>query len=586
MHQVLSLRTSEIKKFLPFLKWKQTVTKKTFISDTIAGLVVALILIPQAIAYAQLAGLPPQQGLYAALIAPIVAALFGTSSKLSTGPVAIVSLVTASAFSTLNILDTATMVQYAILLALLVGLIQVSLGVLKLGIIVNFISHPVLLGFSNAAALIIATSQLPKVFGVKVANYDHHYETMYHFLTALPGSFHLLSFVFAIVAILLIMFLKKLHPLTPGVLIVMLLTTVTAWLIHFEQLGGSVVGHIPQGLPHLAIIQIDLNAVPVLVSTALIVSILGFMESISIAKSLALKSGEKIDANQEFIGQGLANITTASVQGYPVAGSFSRSAVNFQAGAQTGISSVITGLCVLLTLLFFTPLLYHLPQSVLSAIIITSVINLINFDKIKQVFTVIRSDGIIAFITFAITLFYAPHLDKGILIGVGLSLAYYVYTRTKPNLVHFTANKAGKIIEIHKKGTKTCKHITILRFDGSLFFANAVYLENQIADILASKHKEVRYIILDAQGINYIDSSGIEAIDTLQKELHESGKEILYVRVKDEIMEKIKKTDTYKKIRHNLYESRTMAVRAIYEKAHTPESTTEEHCPLHTLIKE
>jgi SulP family sulfate permease len=571
----------ELKQIFPFLTWHEVLTKKKLFADSIAGLVVALILIPQSIAYAQLAGLPPQQGLYAAFIAPIIASLFGSSTKLSTGPVAIVSLVTASALATLNVSDPVQMVKYVIILAVLVGVVQLIFGIFRLGIIVNFISHPVMMGFSNAAALIIATSQLPKIFGVKVGNYDHHYETMYHFVIGLFSSFHLLSMLFAIAAIIIIIWVKKIHPLTPGVLIVMVLSTLISWIIGFEKIGGSVVGNIPPGIPQLSLLTIDSNAIPTLFSTAVVIAILGFMESYSIGKSLALTCGEKINANREFIGQGLANICSAAVQGYPVAGSFSRSAVNFKAGAQTGMSGVFTGFYVLITLLLFTPLLYHLPQSVLSAIIITSVINLVNLEKIKETYKVVRIDGIIAGITFIATLFFAPHLDKGIVIGVVLSTAYYIYTRTKPHVVQFTLNRAGKFIEVDTTHKKTCAYISVIRFDGSLFFANATYLENQIMNVLATKNK-TKYIIIDAQSINFIDSSGVETLINIQKELHESGKEILFVRIKEDILEVIKKTELYKKIHHKIYDSRTSAIRAIY--THTHHDETEEKCPLLQLI--
>ncbi|MDQ3238971.1 MAG: SulP family inorganic anion transporter, partial [bacterium] len=329
-------------------------------------------------------------------------------------------------------------------------------------------------------------------------------------------------------------------------------------------------------------LNIDIAATPTLVSTALVIAILGFMESFSIAKSLAIKSGEKIDANQEFIGQGLANIASASVQGYPVSGSFSRSAVNYKAGGQTGLSSVITGLCVLVTLLFFTPFLYHLPQSVLSAIIITSVINLINLDKIKETYKIIRSDGFIAIFTFITTLIYAPHLDKGLIVGVTISIGYYIYTRTKPHIVQLSANKSGTIIETATINTRTCKHIAMIRFDGSLFFGNATYLNNQIASLLSSKNKQSKYLVFDAHGVNFIDTSGIEALTTLNEELLEIGVKILFVGIKQDILVIIKRTELYSKIKNNIYDSRHLAVSYAYKSAHYQSSET--NCPLSSLI--
>jgi sulfate permease, SulP family len=568
---------TEVVRIFPFLSWGKTMTKQSILSDATAGVVVAFVLIPQAIAYAQLAGLPPQQGLYAALVAPMIAALFGSSTKLSTGPVAIISLITASMLSALNITDVTMMGKYVVILAALVGVMQLALGLARLGFIVNFISHPVMTGFSNAAALIIATSQLPKLFGVKIGNFDHHYETMYHFLVALPSSFHFVSIIFALTAILVIAILKKIHPLTPGVLITMVLSIFFAWLVGFEATGGSVVGVIPPGIPQLSLIQIDFAAVPVLLSTAAIISILGFMESMSIARSLAIKSGEKIDSNQEFIGQGLANILTASVQGYPVSGSFSRSAVNFKAGGQTGLSSVFTSICVLITLVFFTPMLYHLPQSVLAAIIVMSVIGLVRLDKLKQTYQILRSDGLIAILTFLSTLFFAPHLDKGILIGIALSAVYYIYTRTRPHVALLTVGSEGNIVEARDSDNKLCKYISIVRFDGSLFFANANFLENKIMNILSQNGKHIKYIILDAQGINYIDSSGIEMLKSLIEELRDVKKDLFIVRIKEEILDIIKRTELHELVEKRVYHTRTEAIKDLYHKAHKSE---EPDCPL------
>lgn len=568
--------TQHVAKFIPGLQSIFNLTRKSFFSDILAGVVVALILIPQAIAYAQLAGLAPQQGLYAALVAPIVAVLFGSSTKLSTGPVAIVSLITASAFSTIGVMDTDQIVSYGILLAILVGLIQLIFGFLRMGVIVNFISHPVMIGFSNAAALIIATSQLPKVFGIKIDNYDHHYQTMYHFILALPSSVHSMSLLFALSAIALIIVIKKIHPMTPGVLFVMMLSICASWFIKFEDYGGSVVGSIPPGLPQLSFIDIGVEDSATLFSTAVIIAILGFMESVSVAKSLAIKSGEKINASQEFIGQGLANIASGIAQGYPVAGSFSRSAVNYSAGAVTGFSSIVASTCVLVALVFLTPLLYHLPQSVLSSIIIASVLNLINFKKIIDIYKIMRSDGIIATVTFFATIFYAPHLDQGIFIGIILSTAYFIYRRTNPKIVQLTVNKLGKIVEIHSSRQSACKHIVMLRFDGSLFFANTAFLESYILSLVSSRSKSVKYIILDAQGVNYIDSSGVEMLERFHKELREIGINLVFVRLKEELIDTLKKTSLYRIVRRGLFDSRSQAIKNLYDEAHL--KSDEENC--------
>ncbi|MCG2722379.1 MAG: hypothetical protein L6290_10245, partial [Thermodesulfovibrionales bacterium] len=500
-----------LQRVFPFLEWLKGYRFDKLKADGIAGLTVALVLIPQSMAYAQLAGLPSYYGLYAAFLPPMVAALFGSSRQLATGPVAVVSLMTSASLSPLATQGSESYIGYAILLALIVGLFQFLLGVLRLGLVVNFLSHPVVNGFTNAAALIIATSQLSKMFGVTVDNAEHHYETITRVVQAAIHYTHWPTLIMGIGAFAIMFILKKISPKIPNVLVAVAITTVIAWAIGFEhnatvdiarigspkakelianfnrsheeisalakqrteittQLetlkgskdkipflnmklneevintqmeelkekngsqrseirdllfsgvkqpdgsltfylkdevpqgavtddrvwriragnkpidesslqmkgGGAVVGKIPEGLPSFTIPAITVKNIIQLLPYAIIISLLGFMEAISIAKALAGKTGQRLDPNQELIGQGLSNILGSVGKSYPVSGSFSRSAVNFQAGGLTGLSSVFTSLTVVIVLLFFTPLLYHLPQSVLAAVIMMAVIGLLN----------------------------------------------------------------------------------------------------------------------------------------------------------------------------------------------------------------
>lgn len=699
-----------LRRFLPFLHWSHHISKGSLLDDMLAGLTVSLVLVPQAIAYAQLAGLPPEVGLYASLLPPVIAALFGSSRFLATGPVAVISLITASSLASITVLDKKELYVYAILLSFLVGVIQLVLGALKLGLVVNFISHPVIIGFSNAAAIIIATSQLPKLFGVFVETYEHHYQTLYNFFLAAIIEVHWLSVLLAAYAFVVIITMRKISPKIPGVLIAVLITTFFSFAIGFEEKinvsanniqsqrttellttyqtlqeeiksinkeknvllaqqellinkkdaaeavlntqlalqrinfeldnlknqhaiykkrirtvqlieinngkniftsvdeaynkqtanskvwhmniqdnsfdtasiplvsGGSVIGSIPQGLPILSFPDLHMGTMRQLFNGALVIALLGFMESISIAKSLASRSNDKIDPNQELIGQGLANVVGSMTQGYPVAGSFSRTAVNYQAGAKTGMASVFASLFVLLTLLFFTPLLYHLPQSVLAVIIITSVIGLIKFDKMRDAWRTHRSDGVIALITFVSTLFYAPELDKGILIGIVLSTGYFIYSRTHPRIALLSRNANGILQDATLYHLPVCKHIVVLRFDGSLFFANASYLENNIIAAISQHPRQTSHIILVANGINYMDYTGIETLGTIDKNLSDAGKTFILANVKSHILDEIKASGLYADFgKDHIFEREHQAIKSIYDAAH--QNTDEKKCP-------
>ena len=370
-----------LKRFFPFKDWISDLKNpKILQADIIAGVTVALVLVPQSMAYAQLAGLPPYYGLYASFLPVAIASIFGSSRQLATGPVAVVSLLTAAALEPIASSDPTGYIAYAIMLAFLVGLFQLCLGLLRLGVLVDFLSHPVVTGFTNAAAIIIATSQLSKLFGVSVVSQEHHYQTIMMVISESLVSTHTPTLLMGLLAIFIILFVRRISNKYPSVLISVVITTLISWYIKFEtNFGGKVIGVVPDGLPSIQMPQIDVTQLVNLGTVAIAISLIGFMEAISIAKAMATQTKQRLDADQELIGQGLSNLASSFFQGYPVSGSFSRSAVNISAGAVTGFSSVVTGLVVGITLLFLTPLLYHLPQATLAAVIITAVVNLIKF---------------------------------------------------------------------------------------------------------------------------------------------------------------------------------------------------------------
>tara|TARA_B100000035_G_scaffold97014_1_gene82312 strand:+ start:1793 stop:3610 length:1818 start_codon:yes stop_codon:yes gene_type:complete len=521
-----------LKRFFPFRDWiSELKNPKILQADIVAGLTVALVLVPQSMAYAQLAGLPPYYGLYASFLPVAVASIFGSSKQLATGPVAVVSLLTAAALEPIASNDPSGYVAYAIMLAFLVGLFQLSLGLLRMGVLVDFLSHPVVTGFTNAAAIIIATSQLSKLFGVNVESSEHHYETVINVIFESINNTHSPTLMMGLLAIFIIIFVRKISSKYPAVLISVMITTFISWYVNFEiNYGGKVIGVVPDGLPSIQMPQIDLAQLVNLGTVAIAISLIGFMEAISIAKAMATQTKQRLDADQELIGQGLSNIVSSFFQGYPVSGSFSRSAVNISAGAVTGFSCVVTGLVVGITLLFLTPLLYHLPQATLAAVIITAVINLIKFKPIKYAWRVQKHDAIISVITFFVTLLLAPELEIGIIVGIVLSLGSYCYRSMRPRIICLSKNKQGVFRNSDTNNIPKCCSISVMRFDGPLIFTNAGHFENEVIERVATK-PELRYFIIDATAINEIDATGQDMLHSLSSRLYEQNINLFFARV-------------------------------------------------------
>ncbi len=730
-----------LSRIFPFLDWFKGYNVNSLRADFISGLTVALVLIPQSMAYAQLAGLPAYYGLYASFLPPMVAALFGSSRQLATGPVAVVSLMTAATLEPLATAGGEAYIAYAILLALLVGLFQLSLGILRLGIVVNFLSHPVVIGFTNAAAIIIATSQLSKMFGVSVDKAEHHYETIWRVIVAAWHFTHWPTLFLGVLAFATMIILKKINPKIPYVLAAVALTTIISWAIGLEnnknvgigrisspeiqekirvfnkdiadielasearaiispqvdkldlannkqvcmtcharhdvdlemlrsdkpvgfeetvlpktamqlhamaglldkqvgQLkekasdlraelrglefkrtedggnvrfallgsdkdnvpiwrlkvgnkpldlenltfigGGAVVGKVPSGLPKLSLPKWDSSVAGRLFAAAIIISLLGFMEAISIAKAMAARTGQRLDPNQELIGQGIANILGSCGQSYAASGSFSRSAVNIQAGAVTGLSSVFTSGLVVIVLLFFTPVLYYLPQSVLAAVIMMAVIGLINFKGVVHAYKVKRSDGIISIVSFAATLAFAPHLDKGIMIGVLLSVGIFLYGKMKPVVAELSLWKDGHLHNAKRLKLQQCKHLAVIRFDGPLFFANSSYLEDEVLDRVRAM-PELKAILFKADGITEIDASGEDTLSLLIERLRSGGYDVYFAGLNERVVDALHRSHLFERIgEDHVFMTVTQAVEAIWPIVH--EGSDEKTCPLKHVV--
>ena len=625
--------------WLPELK-----DRRVLRADAIAGLTVALILIPQSMAYAQLAGLPPYYGLYASLLPTMLAAFLGSSRQLATGPVAMVSLMTAAALEPLATAGGEAYVGYALLLSFMVGLFQLAMGVFRLGVLLNFLSHPVISGFVNAAAIIIATSQLGKIFGVEADKGEYHFEYVANVVQAAAQGTHWPTFGMAVLAFGIMLVVRRRNPNLPAVLFAVIITTVLAWVTGYEkhatvplsqvgtqsvrsalmldalqrkhltnlsgryleaqqdfrdraegiedqeedegllmhrqdleqiefmleqrkaqteahhedlfdtrlyaigegeqrvfytaedvvehlpedrkddpgpawtikhyrnnevtlETGGKVIGEVPGGLPGFRMPSFEWSAMVHLIGAMLTISLIGFMEAISVAKAMAAKTRQNLSADRELIGQGMANLTGSLFQSYPVSGSFSRSAVNFNAGAVTGFSSVVTVVVVAVVLLFLTPLLYYLPQATLAAVIIKAVSGLIRLSPMVHAWRANRHDGIVAFVTFFLTLTLAPDLELGSLLGMVLSLVLLWFRIMKPRVVFPELQESLLPEEALADGVMEDGRIVRMRFEGQLVFANVAYFEERLQKLL-SPSPNLKVLIIVAVSINVLDASG------------------------------------------------------------------------------
>lgn len=575
-----------LRKFLPFCKWVGELKDKNILrADIIAGITVALVLIPQSMAYAQLAGLPAYFGLYISFMPVMIAALWGSSRQLATGPVAVVSIMTATALAPIAA-GPDHYIALAMFLALLVGLFQLFLGVFRLGVVVNFLSHPVIVGFTNAAAMVIGLSQLSKIFGVTMPGTasDHFMGRIWGVVQQINDT-HMLTFMMGVGAFAIMMGMKKYMPKLPNVLIAVVATTVISWIIGFEGKGGMVVGAIPEGLPNIETPIFSFDLVVTLLPSAIVIALVGFMEAISIAKAMAAKTKDHIDPNQELIGQGLGNIAGSFTQAYPASGSFSRSAVNLNAGARTGFSSVVTAIIVVITLLFLTPLLYHLPKAVLAAVIMMAVFGLINFKAVKHAWKANKHDGIASMVTFIATLGFAPHLDQGILLGAGLAIGLYLYRTMSPRIAFLGRFSDGTLrdISVHTD-LPVDEKVVAVRFDGSLYFANVSYFEEAILKASAD-HQEAKFILVVADGINQLDASGEEVLHHLVQRLHDNGVTLVFSGLKRQILKIMIRTKLIDHIgRDNIHATADIALEAIYQQLDAA-ADGEVYCPLRPGFK-
>jgi sulfate permease, SulP family len=561
MKSAAALISSFIKPF-----WIDT---STFKFDLIAGITVSLVAIPQSLAYARLAGVPAYYGLYAALIPTIIGAVFGSSRQLSTGPVAMTSLLSAASVAPLAAHDTQLFYSCVIMLALLSGVFQIVLGAFRAGAILNFLSHPVLMGFINAAALIIGLAQLPTLLGIPAPHSSHFMLDILHVIGQI-NTMHPWSLAFGVAAIALIVAFKKYTPRLPGVLITVALLTWVSYTIGFAEIGGKVVGVIPQGLPSFSIPTLDWHTAMALVPAGFIIALVSFMEAMSSSKVIANNTRQPWDENKELIGQGLAKLAAAFCHSMPVSGSFSRSALNLASDARTGLSSVISAACVLVTLLFLTPLLYHLPKPVLAAIIMVAVVGLINFSVMLHAWRVSRDDGIASITTFVATLAFSPNIQNGILIGIGLSLGLMLYRMMRPSIAKLGMHQDGTLRDAQRYGLPSLhSRLRAIRFDGALRFINVSTFEKAILK-LEQDNPEIDTILVSCGGINDIDASGVDMLSKLITRFKSNNISLCFSGFKEQVQDVIERTGLSEIIgKDNLFSSDHTAARELQYRLET-----------------
>ncbi|WP_296634791.1 solute carrier family 26 protein [Polaribacter sp.] len=501
-----------IKKVIPILEWLPDYKASYFKGDLASGITVGIVLIPQGIAYALIAGLPPIYGLYCALVPQILYAIFGSSRQVSIGPVAMDSLIVATGVSTLALAGSESYIAIAILLALMVGTLQFLLGIFSLGFIVNFLSKPVITGFTSAVALIIGLNQFRNLFGVDFFQSDQ----IQYIVIDIWEQFSLYNphtTIIGLLSVLLIIICRKISKKIPSALIVVILGILILKFFgtYFNNL--AIVKEIPSGLPFFSLPELEIDQIKELLPIALTLVMVGFLETISIGKSLEAKQDEyRIRPNQELIALGLSNIFGSFFKAYPTTSSFSRSAINAESGAKTGMASLISVVMVVITLLFLTPLFYYLPKTVLAAIIIVAVFNLINLKEAFYLWRVNKLDFWLMLSTFLATLFLG--IEYGIAVGVGLSLIVLIYRTSKPYVTelgkvpnsNFYRNK-NRFEEVVLE-----EDILVFRFDAQLFYANANYFRDNLEEMTLQKGTALKLIVLDAESINRVDSTGVEML--------------------------------------------------------------------------
>jgi SulP family sulfate permease len=566
---------SRISQYLPIFAWGRTYNKANFTNDLIAALIVTIMLIPQSLAYALLAGLPAEMGLYASIIPIVLYAIFGTSKALAVGPVAVVSLMTAAAIGKIADPGSSEYIMAAITLAFLSGAFLVLMGVLRLGFLANFLSHPVIAGFITASGILIATSQLKHIFGIEAQGHNF-IELVMSLLSNLNQinwftfsvGFFVLAFLFLVRKSLKIVLIRwgipaKIADISAkiGPVFAVIATIIAAWVFSLENYNVALVGDVPQGLPPLTTPSFSYEMWVSLIGSAMLISMIGFVESISVAQTLAAKKRQRISPDQELIGLGAANIGASFSGGFPVTGGFSRSVVNFDAGADTPAAGAFTALGLALASVFLTPLIFFLPKATLAATIIIAVLSLVDFSILKKTWNYSKADFIAVLTTMTATLLLG--IEMGVTAGVVISILIHLYKSSRPHMaVVGQVPGSEHYRNILRHDVITDPHILSVRVDESLYFANARYLEDAVYD-LAVKQDDIKHVLLQCSAINTIDMSALESIEALNMRLKELGVTFHLTELKGPVMDRLKRTELFSELTGEVFLSQHCAVKKL-----------------------
>lgn len=529
-----------LSRVVPSIEWLRAYGKDDLKGDLNAGLTVGVMLIPQGMAYSILAGMPPIYGLYSAIVPLVIYALLGTSRQLAVGPVAMVSLLVAAGIGALEPASEAEYIQLCITLALMVGALQFAFGLFRLGFLVNFLSHPVISGFTTAAAIIIGLSQLKSLLGINLGNSKYIHEILLEAGSRI-GETNIPTLLIGLFSIALIFLVRKWKKSFPGALLAVVLGILFTSLASGAAIGVKIIGDIPAGMPPLSLPSWDVNSIKMLFPTALTIALVGFMESIAVAKAIqARHRNYKVDANQELVALGMANVGGSFFSAIPTTGGFSRTAVNDQAGARTGMASMIAAGLILLTLLFLTPLFYNLPYAVLAAVIIVAVSSLIDIKEIRFLWKADRRDLAMLVITFFGTL--SLGIEEGILLGVLLSLVYIIYQTTRP---HYAVQGRMPGTDIYKNverfpDAEQREDVLIFRQDERLYFANVNFFTDTLNELMQHKGDKLKLLVINAESMNKIDSSGLHALSDMLKTCQQRKIRLVLTDVKGPVRDSLK----------------------------------------------
>jgi SulP family sulfate permease len=571
---------SKLTHYFPILQWGRDYRGSTFVNDGLAAVIVTIMLIPQSLAYALLAGLPPQVGLYASILPLVAYAIFGTSRALAVGPVAVISLMTAAAAGNLAAQGSPEYLAIAILLALISGIMLVVIGIFRMGFVANFLSHPVISGFITASGILIAVSQLKHILGVKVSG--HNLIEIGGSLLSQVGNTNMPTLIIGVVSTIFLYWVRgNLKPLFVkmglkdktatiasriGPVIAIVVAILVVALMRLDLDGVAIVGNIPKGLPPITVPDFDMGLWVSLLGSSFVIALIGFVESVSVAQTLAAKKRQRIEPDQELIGLGAANVAAAFSGGYPVTGGFARSAVNFDAGAETPAAGAFTAIGIALATLFLTPLLYFLPIATLAATIIVAVLSLVNIGDIKEAWTYNKSDFAAMMATIVLTL--TMGVEAGVFAGVILSIALYLYRSSRP---HFAVVGQVRDTEhfrnVLRHEVMTNPRLVTIRIDESLYFANARFLEDTVYDLALSDDR-VEHVVLMCSAVNEIDLSALESLEAINERLKLANVKLHLSEVKGPVMDRLKRSHLLGHLSGQVFLSQMDAVKGTTGTAH------------------